>query len=273
MSAQVALKLFLFPEHIERAQIVECAKGVELFHHETLDGELSDNGFGDAVLGYHAVDVEMDAQPVCILQVADVSVCRNGQPLVVGIDLDVAEGHGVGVAAEPYAEVQGQGEGFEYRCKGARDVLEVCAPGDGRRAIGQWAIFFFAGQHDVTLVETQLGIDLTDDKVAEGDAWCRSRGRKLLPRLAGTPCIREGGVQVANVDAHNGIPCREFSKPSVNGIAFHIVNVGLEVGIGIDVLEVEESPFWLTGILARMLVVVVEVQVADVDEPVAPVVA
>ena len=102
---------------------MECAKGVELFHHEALDGELLDDGFFDASLGSHTVDVEMNAQLVFVFQVGDDSVGCNGQLLVIGIYLDVAEGHAVVIAAEPYAEVQGQRELTEYGGEGPGDIL------------------------------------------------------------------------------------------------------------------------------------------------------
>lgn len=53
------------------------------------------------------------------------------------------------------------------------------------------------------------------------------------------------------------------------GVALRVVDVGFQVGIGIEVLKVEEATLRLAGILAGMVVVVTEVQVADVDKLVA----
>ena len=250
--SQVPLELHFLPKHVERALVVERAEGVELFHHEALDGELLDDGFLDASLGGHAVDIEMDAKLVFVLQVADVAVCPNGEPSVVGSDLDVAEGHAVVVAVEPHAEVQRHGEVFEDGGKGPRDVLQLCAARDGRRAVGQCAALLLAGQHDVALGEPQLGIDLADDKVAEEEAL-------LVPR--------EGGVQVADVDAHDGVTGGALGQLSLYDAVLCVVDFCFQVGIDIEVLEVEETAFGLAGILAGMVVVVSEMEVVDVDEP------
>ena len=146
---------------------MECAESVELFHHEAFDGELLDDGFLDASLSNRAVDIEMDAELVFVFQVDDVAVCRNGETPVVGSDLDVAEGHAIVVAVESHAEVQRHGEVLENGGKGSRDVRELCAARNGRRAVGQGATLFFAGQRDIAFGEPQFGIDLANDKVAQ----------------------------------------------------------------------------------------------------------
>ena len=75
-------------------------------------------------------------------------------------------------------------------------------------------------------------------------------------------------MQVADVDAHDGVAGGAFGQSSVYDVALRGVDVHLQVGIGIEVFEVEEATLRLAGILAGMVVVVVEMEVVDIDEPV-----
>ena len=150
---QAALELLLLIEHIEGTGVVERAEGVELFHHEALDGELLDDAFLAAALGFHVVDIEMDAQLRLLLQTADGAAGSNLQLLVGGIDADIVKAQRGGVATEAQTEEEGFGEVLEHGCEGSRDVLEDGAAMDERRAESEGASLLLVGQLDESLVE------------------------------------------------------------------------------------------------------------------------
>ena len=80
--------------------------------------------------------------------------------------------------------------------------------------------------------------------------------------------IREGGVQTTDIDTHNGVARRKVGESAVYGVAFDVVEIRLQIGIGVEVFGIEEATLRSAGVLAGMVVVVTEVQIVDVDEPV-----
>ena len=167
---QATLELLLLIEHIEGTGIVDGAEGVELFHHQALDGELLNDAFLAAALGFHVLDIEMDAQLGLVLQTADGAAGSDLQLLVGSIDADIVEAQRGGVATEAKAEEEGFGEVLQHGCEGSRDVLEDGAAMDERRAEGEGAALLLAGQLEEGLVEAQRGVDLLDEKVAQVEA-------------------------------------------------------------------------------------------------------
>ena len=75
-------------------------------------------------------------------------------------------------------------------------------------------------------------------------------------------------MQAADVDTHNGVARRKVGESAVYGVAFDVVEVRLQIGIGVEVFCIEEATLRSAGVLTGMVVVVTEVQVVDVDEPV-----
>lgn len=97
-------------EHVERASVVDGAKGVQLFHHELPHRELVD----DALLGvplYRCLgDVEMHVELILVFQSLDTAIASDMHLAVRGLDDDIAEGEGAVSTIELRAELERQFE-------------------------------------------------------------------------------------------------------------------------------------------------------------------
>ena len=81
--------------------------------------------------------------------------------------------------------------------------------------------------------------------------------------------VEEVGMQIADVDTHDGVADGTLGEATKDRVESIIVDGELHVGIGVDMFGIEEATLGLAGILAGMVVVVAEMQVADVDKSVA----
>ena len=105
--AERALELLMLPQDGEHALVADVAEVLQLFHHQFLDGELVDDFYRDVVAGLHLPDLEAAVELLAVLQVLDVADGGDLQFLVLGADLDVAEGDGAVGTAHGQAEVEG----------------------------------------------------------------------------------------------------------------------------------------------------------------------
>ena len=76
----------------------------------------------------------------------------------------------------------------------------------------------------------------------------------------------EIGMEVADVDTHDGVAHGTLAEATEDGVGLGEVDGELHVGIGIDMLSIEEAALGLAGILARVVVVVGEMDAVDVGQ-------
>lgn len=145
-------------EHVERAGVVDGAKGVQLFHHELPHRELVD----DALLGvplYRCLgDVEMHVELVLVFQSLDTAIASDMHLAVRGLDGNVAEGEGAVSTIELRAELERQLEVLQSGGEGVCDVHQQRGTRDGSGLEEERTTLFLAGQLDHRLLEVEFGV-------------------------------------------------------------------------------------------------------------------
>ena len=253
--AQRALEYFALIQYGELSCVGDVAQVVHLLDHQFLHGELVDNLLLDVALGRHLAHVEAYVELLLVLQVVDVARGLDAQLLVVGGDKYVAECHRRVRAAHAYAQVQRHGELGQRWCEGARDVSQDGLALDGAGGVGELAASLLAGQCQLCLGYLQLGVPLLQHDVAQVDL--------LLGGL-------EGSVQVAYVEACHGVLGGHLCQTARHHALADGVDGQPQVGRDVHVLGIEISLVGLATILARLMVVVLVVQLADVHQQASP---
>ena len=217
---------------------------MELVHHQFLGGKLVDDLFCNARFGGHVADVEPDVEFVFVLQVGDTTCGSELEFLVVGADLYVAEADRVVSALHRQAEVEGHCEVLQHRGEHSGDIFQVGRTCDDTRRIGELASFFLAGQHDCTAGDIEDGTLLLENDVTQINLVLY---------------IHELCLELADVDAGDGVLGRELIQMARDAILADGVEYYVEISDDVEVLGIKETALGLACVLARQMVVILVV--------------
>ena len=245
LGLNVAPELLALSDDVERTRIVDGAQLVQLFHHKLLDAELVDDALLLAADEGGLVHVEVQLQPVLVLQVDGVSR-RLHQELAGGaLDHDVVEPQAAVVAVDAHTELQRQCELAQDGGEGGGYVAKHRRAADGGGGIMQAGGGERVGQVHDALVEVQLGLALLQMDVVQ------------LECLVGKGHL---ALQSADVDARQRVAQGAVGQVAVHHALADAVDLELHVGPYVQVARVEGTALGSAAVLALAVVVGLQVE-------------